>query len=60
LVALPYYDHVESILRAKLPPPARVDKHVLEQTMKAYQVNEPQANAIVASMNTDGFSLIQG
>ena len=60
LVALPYYDHVDSILRAKLPAPVRVDHRDVEQAMTAYQVNEPQAKAIVMSMNTEGFSLIQG
>lgn len=28
--------------------------------MKAYQVNEPQAKAILGSLKTQGFSLIQG
>ena len=60
LAALPYYDSVDTILQARLPPPARVDRYEVEQTMKTYQVNEPQAKAIVASMNTEGFTLIQG
>ena len=60
LKALPYYDFYAEIMR---PQPAEIP-HLpapqIEQAMKAYQVNEPQATAILGSMRNEGFSLIQG
>lgn len=60
LQALPYYDMLDDIMN---PRPARLptfpDDRVT-QAMSAYQVNEPQAVAILGALQTDGFSLIQG
>lgn len=59
-MALPYYDLCPMILRPNLPPPARTNFNEVDQTMKLYSLNEPQANAILSALRTDGFSLIQG
>ena len=60
LKALPYYDFYADIMR---PQPARVP-HVpasqVQQAMKSHRVNEPQAVAILGSLQVEGFSLIQG
>jgi len=57
---LPYYDLFESIMRprpTKLPdfPQSRI-----RQAMESYRVNEPQAAAIIGSLDSEGFALIQG
>jgi len=58
-VALPYYDLADVIFNPKLVK-AAIDKREVRASMEKYGVNEPQAGAIVAAMNTEGFSLIQG
>ncbi|EJC98117.1 uncharacterized protein FOMMEDRAFT_97735 [Fomitiporia mediterranea MF3/22] len=60
LMALPYYDMVDIILQPRLADPVIPSGDELQRTMKAYRVNEPQAKAIISSMQTKGFSLIQG
>ena len=59
-MGLPYYDLCPVILRPKLPEPARTNPQEVSETMKAYNLNEPQATAILSALRTDGFSLIQG
>ena len=58
-MALPYYDLADDIFNPKLVK-AAIDKREVRASMEKYGVNEPQAGAIVAAMNTEGFSLIQG
>jgi senataxin len=60
LLALQHYDCVDFILKPQLPKPPRLDHKELEVAMTKYNVNEPQARAIVSALRTDGFSLIQG
>ncbi|KAF8630856.1 hypothetical protein AX17_005215 [Amanita inopinata Kibby_2008] len=60
LVSLPYYDFLDTILHPNLPLPAKVDHKDVQSTMSKYGVNEPQATAILSSLETSGFSLIQG
>lgn len=60
LMGLPYFDLVDMILRPELPKPQTASADEVRQTMAAYKLNEPQAKAILTSMNTDGFVLIQG
>ncbi|KZV98838.1 hypothetical protein EXIGLDRAFT_763074 [Exidia glandulosa HHB12029] len=60
LVALPYYDLFEPIIRAQHSPKRHVDSADVRRAMKSHRVNEPQARAIVASMEADGFMLVQG
>ncbi|KAF8895534.1 SEN1 N terminal-domain-containing protein [Infundibulicybe gibba] len=60
LVSLPSYDFCDLILQPTLPKIPKIDPHELQQAMKTYSVNEPQAAAIVGSLKADGFALIQG
>ncbi|TFK91118.1 hypothetical protein K466DRAFT_515953 [Polyporus arcularius HHB13444] len=60
LMALPHYDVLDSILYTRLPRPSRVEPGEVQRVMKTYNVNEPQANAILKSLDTEGFALIQG
>ncbi|CCM01866.1 uncharacterized protein FIBRA_03937 [Fibroporia radiculosa] len=60
LMALPYYDSCDTVLRANLSLPSPSDSREVQTTMKAYSVNEPQAKAILYSLKADGFALIQG
>ena len=59
-MGLPYYDLVETILRPELPKRSLPGAEEVRQTMAQYKLNEPQAKAILSSMDTEGFSLIQG
>lgn len=59
-MALPYYDLCEAILRPNLTRQTASDQTEIQQTMASYNLNEPQAKAILAAMKTIGFSLIQG
>ena len=60
MMALPHYDLLNSILHTQLQKPSRVDGSELQRVMKMYSVNEPQAKAILKSLDTEGFALIQG
>lgn len=60
LMGLPYFDLVDTILRPELPKSHAASADEVRQTMATYKLNEPQAKAILTSMNTDGFALIQG
>lgn len=60
LVSLQYNDVCEFILRPSLPIAPAVNKRDVEETMKKYKLNEPQATAILKALKTEGFSLIQG
>jgi senataxin len=60
LTTAEYYDLVDEVLtatsaRVSPPPEQRV-----REAMQAHRLNEPQAKAILASLSTPGFSLIQG
>ena len=60
LMALPYYDLCEEVIRAKpspLPPYAETE---LRQFVRIYDVNQAQARAIRSAMDNDAFTLIQG
>lgn len=59
-MGLQYYDMFDIIMQPKLSNPVPAGSDAVEQTMKAYKVNEPQAKAIISAMGTRGFSLIQG
>ncbi|EIW59483.1 uncharacterized protein TRAVEDRAFT_71533 [Trametes versicolor FP-101664 SS1] len=60
LMALPHYDLLDSVLHAQLSQPSRTDSGEVQKVMTTYKVNEPQANAIIKSLATEGFALIQG
>ncbi|KAG1742367.1 SEN1 N terminal-domain-containing protein [Suillus paluster] len=60
LVALPHYDLFQMILTPKLSATPPIEQREVQHTMSAYNVNEPQARAIIGSLKADGFALIQG
>lgn len=51
---------LQDILSPRPPPLVNPDERAISKTMGAYQVNKPQAMAIIGSLKHDGFSLIQG
>ncbi|GAA6059556.1 hypothetical protein JCM10212_000612 [Sporobolomyces blumeae] len=60
LQALEWLDLCPDVLDPRPPPALVVDARLVQKTMNAYKVNEPQARAIQGSLRTNGFSLIQG
>lgn len=59
-MGLAYYDLFESIIKpapVKLPT---IPNDRIQKAMKSYSLNEPQAAAILGSLDTEGFALIQG
>ena len=60
LMCAPYLDLRQQVLKAEVPPLRVVDPAQRAALMELYQLNEPQANAIIGSLRTRGFSLIQG
>ncbi len=60
LMAMPHYDCADFIFKPHFPKPTPVDQKEVQLTMTKYNVNEPQARAIISALRTDGFSLIQG
>ncbi|KIJ54640.1 hypothetical protein M422DRAFT_220966 [Sphaerobolus stellatus SS14] len=60
LAALKHYDFFSLVLKPRLSPIPKFAPSQIERAMKTHQVNEPQAAAILGSMQTEGFSLIQG
>ncbi|KAI0078277.1 hypothetical protein K474DRAFT_1619824 [Panus rudis PR-1116 ss-1] len=60
LMGLPYYDLCNIIMQPDLKKHVVSDQNEVRQTMSKYNLNEPQAKAILAAMQTNGFSLIQG
>lgn len=59
-MALPHYDLFQMILNPKISPVPPLEQREVQHTMSAYNVNEPQARAIIGSLKIDGFVLIQG
>lgn len=59
-MGLPYYDLFRSIMKPQPRPLYRVSAKDVDAAMRTYGVNEPQAKAILGSLETQGFSLIQG
>ncbi|KAK9449021.1 SEN1 N terminal-domain-containing protein [Limtongia smithiae] len=60
LQGLPYYDLSDQILQARPAHAIRADAVKVRKTQAAYNVNAPQAGAIIAAIESPGFTLIQG
>ncbi|KZT12026.1 uncharacterized protein LAESUDRAFT_691154 [Laetiporus sulphureus 93-53] len=60
LMALPYFDFQEMVLKARLSKTTLADEEEIRKTMFTYSVNEPQAKAILYALKAEGFALIQG
>jgi senataxin len=60
LVCMQYYDLREEILTAKPSQLVEPTEKQVETTRNVYNVNEPQAKAILSAVHNSGFTLIQG
>lgn len=62
LRGLPYYEPeiLRDILAGRSAQLPRLSESDIRKAMTAYEVNEPQAKAILGSTSVDGFALIQG
>jgi senataxin len=60
LICMQYYDLREEILAAKPSPLVEPTEAQVTKTKDLYNVNEPQAKAIIAAVSRTGFTLIQG
>ncbi|SNX84511.1 related to SEN1 protein [Melanopsichium pennsylvanicum] len=60
LMAAPYFDLFSDVIKARVAPKVTLTSDEVRKAMQGYQVNEPQARAILGSLATEGFSLIQG
>ena len=49
-----------NILAARSAMMPRLSDHAIDEAKRAYDVNEPQARAILGAMDVNGFVLIQG
>ncbi|EPY52157.1 ATP-dependent 5' to 3' DNA/RNA helicase Sen1 [Schizosaccharomyces cryophilus OY26] len=58
---LPYYHLLDDIVQGKpCSQPIKHSSSEVKGAMSRYQVNEPQAKAILSSLDNSGFTLIQG
>lgn len=55
-----YYDLIPDVLAARAAKKVVLPADEVKKAMSAYQVNEPQASAILGSLRTQGFAMIQG
>ncbi|KAF8472621.1 SEN1 N terminal-domain-containing protein [Kalaharituber pfeilii] len=60
LLSLMYYDLLDEILNARPSPLVPPSEEQVKHMRSIYQVNEPQARAICAATDNEGFTLIQG
>jgi senataxin len=60
LMALPYYDLCEEIIKAKPSPLLEYTGEELDPFIQTYGVNSAQANAVKSALDNDAFTLIQG
>lgn len=60
LEGLPFYDLVGQILKGKPTPTEKHDDAEIEHVKRNYKLNHSQAEAIIGTVSTEGFSLIQG
>jgi len=59
-MCMQFYDLREEILTAKPSPLVEPTEAQVEKTKSIYNVNEPQAKAILSAVSGTGFNLIQG
>lgn len=62
LRGLPFYEPalLLDILAGRSAPMPRLSDYAIDDAKEAYDVNEPQAKAILGAMDVTGFALIQG
>ena len=59
---MPYYEGplLGDVLAGRSAVLPRLSLQIVEAAQKAYDVNEPQAQAILGALDVQGFALIQG
>lgn len=60
LLTFPYYDLAKDILQAKVAPRVKSASSDIQMMRETYGLNTPQAEAILGSLQGQGFSLVQG
>ena len=60
LMALPYYDLCDEIIKAKPSPLLDYTEQELSPFIQIYEINSAQAKAIKSALDNDAFTLIQG
>lgn len=62
LAGFPYYERqlLQDVLSARAATMPKHSTSQIEHAMKSYDVNEPQAKAILGALEVKGFALIQG
>ena len=60
LMALPYYDLCDEIIKAKPSPLLDYTQQELDPFIQMYEVNSAQAKAVKSALDNDAFTLIQG
>lgn len=59
-MCLKYYDLEDEIINARPSPLEEPTEAQINRTRGLYEVNEPQARAIISAVKNTGFTLIQG
>lgn len=59
---LPYYETpmLQNILSARSATIPRLTQYEIGEAKKSFDLNEPQAKAVLGAMDIEGFALIQG
>ncbi|KAJ1033391.1 hypothetical protein NDA13_001382 [Ustilago tritici] len=60
LMVAPHLHLFSDVIKGRVAPKATLAAEEVRKAMQEYQVNEPQARAILGSLATEGFSPIQG
>ena len=60
LMGIGQYDWAEDIFQAHINPPVIPSEAAIRKAMNVHHLNPPQAKAVLSSLGTKGFSLIQG
>jgi senataxin len=60
LMGIGQYDWAEDIFQARINSPVIPSDEAVRKAMIAHHLNPPQAKAVISSLGTKGFSLIQG
>jgi len=60
LMGMNHYDWADAVYEARIDAPVIPAESHIRKVMVAQRLNNPQARAVIASLETPGFSLIQG
>lgn len=60
LMGMNHYDWADAVYKPQIGTPMTPTEPQIRKAMVAHKLNYPQARAVVSSLETRGFSLIQG